>query len=140
MSLGESAFRFLTQAHVKFYKATGGTFAGKNLLLLTTIGRKSGQPRVNPLMRIEDGDYYVVAGSAGGSARHPGWYHNLTANPQVQVQVGRTVEDRIARVTEGKERERLWQRFVTADKRFAAYQERTDRTIPVIALEPTPVT
>ncbi len=136
MAFADTAFRAFTQGHVKFYKAMGGKFAGKRLLLLTTTGRKSGKLRVSPLMRIEDGDNYVVAGSVGGAPRHPGWYYNLEENPHVMVQVGRTVENRIARIAVGKERARLWARFIEVENRFADYESKTDRVIPVVVLEP----
>ena len=136
MTFAETAFRVATQGHVRFYKAMGGRFAGSRLLLLTTTGRKSGRARTMPLMRIEDGDNYVVAGSVGGAPSHPGWYYNLKDNPRVMVQVGRTVENRIARIAEGEERDRLWARFIEAASRFADYEKRTDRIIPVVVLEP----
>ena len=136
MTFAETAFRVATQGHVRFYKAMGGRFAGSRLLLLTTTGRKSGRARTMPLMRIEDGDNYVVAGSVGGAPSHPGWYYNLMDNPQVTVQVGRTVENRTARIAEGEERDRLWARFIEAESRFADYEKRTDRIIPVVVLEP----
>ena len=135
MGLAETAFRVFTQGHATFYRATGGKLAGKRLLLLTTTGRKSGKQRVSPLMRIEDGDNYLVVGSAGGAHRHPGWYHNLREDPSVRVQVGSTVENRTARIAEGEERDRLWQKFVDTDKRFATYQTKTNRVIPVVVLE-----
>jgi deazaflavin-dependent oxidoreductase (nitroreductase family) len=137
MAFADTAFRAFTQAHVAFYRAMGGRFAGKRLLLLTTTGRKSGKRRVSPLMRIEDGDNYVVAGSVGGAPNHPGWFYNLRHNPQVRVQVGRTIEDRTARIAEGAERNRLWARFVEAEARFADYESRTDRLIPLVVLEPS---
>ncbi|MGI9611010.1 MAG: nitroreductase family deazaflavin-dependent oxidoreductase [Acidimicrobiia bacterium] len=136
MTFADTASRLSIQAHARFYKAMGGRFAGKRLLLLTTTGRRSGKQRVIPLMRIEDGHDYVVAASMGGAPSHPGWYHNLMDNPRVMVQVGRTVENRTARITEGSERERLWAKFVEADKRFADYASKTDRVIPVVVLEP----
>lgn len=136
MGFADAAFRVFIQGHVKFYQATGGRLAGKELLLLTTTGRKTGRLRVNPLRRIEDGDNYLIAASVGGAPSHPGWYFNVKDNPHVQVQVGSTVENRIARITAGGERDRLWKRFVAADKRFAAYEKRTDRVIPVVVLEP----
>lgn len=136
MGFADTAFRVATQGHVQFYKATGGKFAGRQLLLLTTRGRKTGKLRVSPLMRIEDGDNYLITGSVGGSPQHPGWFHNLRDDPHVQVQVGRMIENRIARVAEGEERDRLWQRFVDARSQFGDYQERTDRVIPVVVLEP----
>ena len=136
MGIADAAFRLSTQGHARFYKATGGKLAGKNLLLLTTTGRRTGRERTTPLMRIEDGDNYVVAGSVGGAARHPGWYHNLIANPNVRVQVGRSVSARTARIARGEERQRLWAAFEAAEARFASYAAKTDRTIPVVVLEP----
>lgn len=136
MGLADTAFRIATQGHVQFYKATGGKFAGKQLLLLTTRGRNTGKLRMSPLMRIEDGDNYLIAGSVGGSPRHPGWFHNLKDDPHVQVQVGSKIENRVARIAEGEERDRLWQKFVEARSQFGDYQERTDRIIPVVVLEP----
>jgi deazaflavin-dependent oxidoreductase (nitroreductase family) len=136
MGFAETTFRLATQGHVKFYKATGGKFAGKRLLLLTTTGRRSGKLRVSPLMRIENGDDYLVAGSMGGAPHHPGWFHNLQENPRVQVQVGRNIENRFARIADGEERDRLWQKFIDARRQFADYQERTERLIPVVVLEP----
>ena len=91
---------------------------------------------MSPLLRIEEGDDYLITGSAGGSPRHPGWFHNLRNDPHVQVQVGRKIENRIARVAEGEERDRLWQKFLDARSQFGEYQERTDRIIPVVVLEP----
>jgi deazaflavin-dependent oxidoreductase (nitroreductase family) len=136
MGFSDTAFRVFTQTHARLYKATGGKLVGKHLLLLTTTGRKTGKQRVSPLMRIDDGDNYLIAGSVGGSPRHPGWFHNLKNNQHVQVQVGTKIENRIARVAEGEERDRLWQRFVDARQQFADYQDRTDRVIPVVVLEP----
>jgi len=136
MAFADTAFRAFTQAHVAFYKAMGGRFAGKRLLLLTTTGRKSGKLRVNPLMRIEDNGNFAVAASVGGAPSHPGWYYNVKDNPHVMVQVGRTVENRTARIAEGEERDRLWAMFVEAEGRFADYESKTDRVIPVVVLEP----
>lgn len=138
MGLGETIFRVMNNGHTRWYQTMGGRFAGRNLLLLTTTGRKSGRQRVVPLRRIEDGDNLLVAGSVGGAPQHPGWYFNLEANPAVQVQVGNEVEDRTARIAEGEERDRLWQLFVDADKRFASYEGKTDRVIPVVVLSPDP--
>lgn len=136
MGMADTLFRVGNSGHVKWYQAMGGRFAGKNLLLLTTTGRRSGQTRVVPLRWIEDGDNLLVVGSVGGAPQHPGWYYNLRANPAVRVQVGSKVENRTARIAAGKERDRLWQMFVDADKRFASYAAKTNRIIPVVVLEP----
>jgi deazaflavin-dependent oxidoreductase (nitroreductase family) len=87
-------------------------------------------------MRIEDNGNFAVAASVGGAPNHPGWYYNLMDNPHVMVQVGRTVENRTARIAEGEERDRLWAMFVEAEGRFADYESKTDRVIPVVVLEP----
>ena len=136
MGMAESAFRVAVAGHVFWYRTLKGRFAGKSLLLLTTTGRRTGRERVSPVLRIDDGPDYLIAASMGGAPRHPGWYFNLLANPAVTVQVGGRVEPRAARVAHGAERDRLFQKFVDRDRRFARYQERTDRTIPVVVLEP----
>lgn len=106
------------------------------MLLLHTRGARSGEERVHPLVYRAEGDELVIFGSKGGAPTHPAWFHNLVAHPDVTVEVGvRTVPMR-ARVAEGDERERIW----SAQKRdmpgFADYEGNTDRTIPVIVLEP----
>ena len=136
MTLAESAFRTAIAGHVWWYRLMKGRFAGKNLLLLTTIGRKTGVERVSPLLRIEEGANYLVAASMGGSPQHPGWYFNLMDEPTVTVQVGGTVEQRTARIATGAERDRLFAKFVEHDPRFGRYQDRTERVIPVVVLEP----
>ena len=136
MTLAESAFRTAIAGHVWWYRLMRGRFAGKSILLLATVGRRSGAERVTPLLRIEDGDNLLVAASMGGAPQHPGWYFNLLDNPVVTVQVGGTVEQRAARVALGEERNRLFEKFVDRDPRFARYQERTDRVIPVVVLQP----
>ena len=107
------------------------------MLLLRTVGRRTRQPRTAALLCVRDGDAHVVVASKGGSPHHPGWFHNLTAHPNVEIQVGRERIPVRARVAEGKERSRLWKR---ADKvnqgQYAAYQSRTSRVIPVVVLEP----
>lgn len=136
MGLAEMAFRLFTTGHARWYRAMNGRFAGKNLLVLTTTGRKTGKARMTPLMGIEDGADYLVAGSVGGAPRHPGWYFNLKENPDVTIQIGATVERRTARIAEGEERDRLFQKFVDTNPQFGKYQQRTDRVIPVVVLEP----
>ena len=137
MTVAESAFRTAIAGHVWWYRLMRGRFAGKSILLLTTIGRRSGAERVTPLLGIEDGHDFLVAASMGGAPQHPGWYFNLLDNPVVTVQVGGTVEQRTARVAHGAERDRLFGKFVDRDPRFGRYQKRTDRIIPVVVLEPS---
>jgi len=113
----------------------GGQFEGAPLLLLHTTGAQSGQPRVNPMMYLADGDRLVVFASKAGAPTNPAWYHNLLANPEAEVEVGTESVAVRARVAEGDERERLW----TAQKQrypgFAEYEQKTSRTIPVVVLE-----
>ena len=116
--------------------AEGSTLRGKPIVVVTTTGAKSGQPRLVPVMRVEhDGSYAVVA-SKGGAPRHPVWYHNLVAHPRVQLQDGPTKRDYVAREASGAEREEWWARAVEAWPDYAAYQTRTERLIPVFVLDP----
>ena len=115
----------------------GGQFAGRTLLLLHTIGAKTGKPRVNPLAYRADGDHIVVFASKAGAPTNPDWYHNLVANPTVTVEVGTEKFDAIARIAEGAERERLWAEQKHDVQAFADYESRTNRPIPVIILERT---
>ncbi|MEV8443095.1 nitroreductase/quinone reductase family protein [Actinosynnema sp. NPDC051121] len=112
----------------------GGPFEGGRLVLLTTTGARTGARHTNPVGYLPDGDRIVVIASAGGSPRHPDWFHNLVANPVVQVEDGVFTYQAEATVLEGAEREELWARAVESDPGWAAYQEKTSRRIPVIAL------
>jgi deazaflavin-dependent oxidoreductase (nitroreductase family) len=116
-------------------KPTSGPFVGRPVLILTTIGARSGQPRETPLVYTSDGDRLVVIASKGGAPTHPDWYRNLVAHPTVTVEVlGERFRAR-ARVTEGDERERLFRKQADRMPNFYEYQKRTSRRIPVIALE-----
>lgn len=113
----------------------GGMFAGATLLLLTTTGAKTGAARLNPLVYYGEGDRYMVFASAGGAPRHPDWYFNLTAYPEVTVEVA--TDTFRARATEltGDERDRIYAAQAARSPQFAEYQQNTTRRIPVIALE-----
>jgi deazaflavin-dependent oxidoreductase (nitroreductase family) len=114
----------------------GGPFEGASLLLLHTTGAKTGRTRVKPLVYRRDGDRLVVFGTKGGSPTHPEWFYNVRANPRVTVEVGSDRFEADARVALPDERDRIW-RLQTQDVPvFADYQKRTDRTIPVVILEP----
>ena len=117
---------------------TVGRFAGRKLLLLTTIGARSGQQRVAPLAFTRDGEHYVVIASKGGAPTSPDWYHNLVANPHVIVEVGAERFNAIARVASGDERERLYAAQAALMPGFAEYQKQTARSIPVVVLERSP--
>ena len=116
--------------------AEGTTMRGKPVVILTTVGAKSGKLRKIPLMRVEhDGSYAVVA-SQGGAPKHPVWYYNLVAHPRVELQDGPAKQDMTARELAGKEKAAWWERAVAAWPDYAGYQKRTDREIPVFVLEP----
>ena len=113
----------------------GGQFANTPLLLLTTTGAKSGQPRTNPVAYTTDGDHLVIIASKGGAPTHPDWYHNIKANPTVTVERGREQFQARAVVAEGAERDRLFNQMAEVMPGFADYQRNTARQIPVIVLE-----
>ncbi|MBP3043666.1 nitroreductase family deazaflavin-dependent oxidoreductase [Arthrobacter jiangjiafuii] len=113
----------------------GTTLGGRPVILLTTVGAKSGKLRKTPLMRVEhDGDYAVIA-SMGGAARNPVWYYNVRANPHVELQDGPQKWDMRAREVTGEEKALWWDRAVQAYPPYATYQKRTKRDIPVFVLE-----
>jgi len=105
-------------------------------LLLTTTGRKSGEPRSLPLIYGPAGDGYVIIASKGGMPTHPVWYLNLEANPQCDLMVGAKAVKARARVAEGEERERLWNEMAVIYPPYLDYQKATEREIPVVVLEP----
>jgi deazaflavin-dependent oxidoreductase (nitroreductase family) len=114
----------------------GGTLRGRPVIILTSRGAKSGKVRKTALMRVEhDGEYAVVA-SQGGAPEHPTWYHNLVADPHVELQDGPQRRDYRARELTGDERAQWWARAVEAWPDYASYATRTDRLIPVFVLEP----
>lgn len=127
--------------HRFVFDLTGGrvgrSLGGRPMLLLTTTGRKSGQPRTAMLLFVRDGESYAVIGSHGGGPTHPAWYHNLMAKPDAEIQVGRSVIPVRARVAEGDERERIWAMADEVNKGvYGRYQRGTERQIPVVVLEP----
>ena len=113
---------------------TGGPFADRPMLLLTTTGARSGKPFTTPLVYLADGDRLVIFASKGGAPSHPDWYHNLVANPRVTVEVGSDTYEAKAEVLSGEERDRLYARQAELMPNFGDYQAKTSRTIPVIAL------
>lgn len=117
----------------------GGMFEGARLLLLTTTGARSGAPHTVPLGYLPDGgEQFLVIGSAGGSPRHPAWFHNLVAKPNVTIEDGVFVADALAVVLEGDERDQAFARAVETDPGWAEYEERSGRVLPVVALRPLP--
>lgn len=115
----------------------GGRFEGRPMMLLTTTGAKSGQPRTHPLVYTTDGDRLVVIASKGGADDNPAWYHNLRANPVVTVEVGNETYQARAMVPQGEERRRLFDQQAAIMPFFAEYERKTSRVIPVVVLERT---
>jgi deazaflavin-dependent oxidoreductase (nitroreductase family) len=113
----------------------GGPFEGGTLLLLTSTGAKSGQPRVSPLAYVADGERYVIIASKAGAPTNPDWYHNLLAHPDATIEVGREQFQVRATVVEEPERSRLYAKMVEKMPGFADYQRKTTRQIPVVVLE-----
>ena len=124
---------------IEEFRATGGKvggqFDGAPLLLLHSTGAKSGQDRVAPVMYLADGDDLVVFASKAGADTNPDWFHNLKANPDTRVEIGPDTVAVQARVAEGEERDRLFDRQKAAYPGFADYEAGTDRVIPVVVLE-----
>lgn len=114
----------------------GGMFEGKDLLLLTTIGAKSGEERISPLAFTRDGDRFVIAASMGGAPKNPAWYHNVIANPKVTLEIGTEKFTATATVIADRaERDRLYAKMIEFSEGFAEYEKKTTRLIPVVVLE-----
>ncbi len=137
------------QQHAKRYLSSGGTdghmytvtppgYSEMTVpsLLLTTTGRKSGEKYMFPLFYGKTGNSYIVVASKGGAPEHPGWYKNILANPEVEVQAGTTRTKARARTATGEERARLWQESLKFWPPYADYAKKTDREIPVVVLDP----
>jgi deazaflavin-dependent oxidoreductase (nitroreductase family) len=129
---------------VEVYEGSGGTKGttlldtGLPVIIVTHIGHKTGAIRKTPLMRVKDGNSYVLVGSQGGAPKHPAWVHNLRINPDVEIRDKTVVEAmRVREVQDEAERSRLWNLAVAAFPPYAEYQDRTARRIPVFVAEPT---
>jgi deazaflavin-dependent oxidoreductase (nitroreductase family) len=133
-----------TRQQVETYERSGGTkgnaIRGMPVVILWSVGARSGKLRKAALMRVEHDGEYAVVGSLGGSAKHPVWYYNLAANPQVELQDGAARRDYIAREVTGDEKAVWWERAVTAFPNYADYQKKTKREIPVFVLTPVDAT
>jgi deazaflavin-dependent oxidoreductase (nitroreductase family) len=125
---------------VALYESSGGTegttMRDKPVVVLTTIGAKSGKLRKTPLMRVEHGGLHAVVASMGGAPKHPVWYLNLLADPRAELQDGPVKQDVTARELSGEERELWWRRAVEAWPDYAEYVKKTTRAIPLLLLEP----
>jgi len=128
-----------TRDQVARYEASGGTEAltlrGVPVVILTTVGARSGKLRKAALMRVEHEGAYAVVASMGGAPKHPVWYHNIRANPRVELQDRAQKSDMVAREVTGDEKALWWDRAVAVWPDYADYQARTDREIPVVVLE-----
>ncbi|NUU26346.1 MAG: nitroreductase family deazaflavin-dependent oxidoreductase [Streptomycetaceae bacterium] len=128
--------------HVARYRETDGAVGydwnGVTALLLTTTGRRTGQPRTSPLIFGRDGDDYLVVASTGGAPKHPSWYLNLVAEPRAEIQVKAAHIPVLARTATEAERPRLWQTVVGYWPNYEVYRTRTDRVIPIVVLTPQP--
>jgi deazaflavin-dependent oxidoreductase (nitroreductase family) len=124
------------------YEESGGTRGntlmdtGMPVVIITMRGAKSGKVRKTALMRVEHGGEYALIASKGGAPNHPGWYHNLVADPHIMIQDGPEPRDFVVREVDGSEREQWWQRAVDAFPQYAEYQAATDRVIPVLVAAP----
>jgi len=121
------------------YESSGGTedttLNGMPVVVLTTRGAKTGKIRKTPLMRVEHDGVYAVVASLGGAPKNPVWYHNVVADPHVELRDRTEVHDLVAREVHGEEKARWWERAVAAFPDYADYQKKTDREIPVFVLE-----
>jgi len=132
--------RIFTPLATRMHRRSGDRFQGLDLLYLTTLGARSGQRRTTPVARFDDGGGgWIVVASAGGSKQHPGWYHNIVAHPdQVWIEVAGTTSHVSVDQLDGDARARAWARVVETAPRFAGYETKTDRMLPVLRLTPTP--
>jgi deazaflavin-dependent oxidoreductase (nitroreductase family) len=139
-SSANALLKGFSQAHVRLYHLTGGKFGGRfkkaPVLLLETTGRKSGKQRTTPLLYLADGERLVVVASAGGAPKHPAWYLNLQASPDVAAQVGRDEKQMRARDATPEEHDRYWPKIVEMYDGYEDYQKKTTRKIPLVVLEP----
>jgi deazaflavin-dependent oxidoreductase (nitroreductase family) len=139
-ALKDTVFRVVTGLLRELDRRTGGKFGGKagtmQMMLLTTTGRRSGQPRTTPLNCITDGDRYLAVASYGGDDRDPQWFKNLQANPEATIQVGADTIPVRASVATPEEKAVLWPKVVAAYQGYDGYQRKTDRPIPVVILTP----
>ena len=129
----------ISRIHGAVYRASRGFVGGRiqgPVLLLTTVGRKTGRPRTSPLLYVNTVPGRAVIGSYGGDPRHPEWWLNLKANPNAVVQIKSAKIAVRAREASGEERDRLWLEFVSMYPGYMGYEQRTDRRFPIAVLEP----
>ena len=139
--IADPVIRLMTVANVWAYRLTGGRLGGTFLrgapiCLVTTTGKRSGQPRTVALLYLPDGDDVVLVASKGGMSKSPAWYHNMVARPEVTVQIGSATRRMRARRASDAEKAALWPRLVAMYRDYDDYQARTTRNIPVMILSP----
>jgi deazaflavin-dependent oxidoreductase (nitroreductase family) len=139
-SLGARGLRLTGKLNVPLYRASGGRIGGKvgraPVCLLTTTGRKSGEPRTAPILYLADGDNVVLINTNAGNAKIPAWSLNLKANPEAEVELGRRRLPVRARIAEGEERAELWRRHMEQYEGWDFYESQLDREVGVFVLEP----
>jgi F420H(2)-dependent quinone reductase len=135
-----TGLKYFARAHIWVYRRTNGRLGARLLwfpaALLTTVGRKSGQPRTTPTLYLRDGERVILPASFGGRAEHPTWYLNLKTNPTVEVQIGGDRLQMSARDATESERGRYWPRLIEMYPPYRGYREATDRKIPLVVCEP----
>jgi deazaflavin-dependent oxidoreductase (nitroreductase family) len=139
--VGSAAIKLMSGLNTWLYRVSGGRLGGTWLqgapiLLLTTWGRKSGEPRTTPLLYLRDGNDLVLVASKGGMSHHPLWFRNIETTPDVEVEIGTDRTAMRARRASEQEKAALWPRLVSMYSDFAIYQARTARNIPVVILSP----
>ena len=138
--IGKWLFQQIIRLQIYMYRRSGGKrmghVRGMPLLLLTTIGRKTGEQRVTPVMYIRDGDNYVITASNSGADKHPNWFLNLKANPRTTIEVGSMTVSVTARQASPEEKAGLWAQLVAQAPFFEDYTKKTTRNIPMVILQP----
>lgn len=138
--LKKFVMRSFLRLHTAIYRLTngkiGGNMGGNKILLLNSIGRKSGKTRVSPLVYIEDNGRYVLAASNGGGPNHPGWYYNLLSTPNVTIELMGKMINVVAEMADEAEHKRLWAKLIADFDQFRQYQEKTERKIQLFILTP----
>jgi deazaflavin-dependent oxidoreductase (nitroreductase family) len=138
---GSIVVKLMSAANVWVFRLTGGRLGGTFLrgapvCLVTATGRRTGRPRTVPLLYLRRGEELVIVASKGGMSHHPVWYHNMMANPRVEVEIGRTRRAMVVRRASDEEKARLWPELVKMYPDYDDYQARTSRNIPVLVLSP----